>query len=117
LEGSVNSNTHQEGVVAVQQGLLGVIARLIWFFFGNAALFFLAVFIAKNSGFSKYDIAFGGVAAGLVIVRYVDIAYLKGNTLESKTATMKDWGGYVLRLLLIGAVLWGAAHLVARLTH
>jgi hypothetical protein len=117
LEGSVNSNTPQVPVETATQGLFGVLARLTWIGLGNAALIFLAVFIMKSNSFSIYDTAFGGTVAGLVIIRYVDIAFLNGQTMENKPASVKDWGGYVLRLLVIGAALWGAAHLGARFTH
>ncbi|MDI6775146.1 MAG: hypothetical protein QME60_07110 [Verrucomicrobiota bacterium] len=90
----------------------GVLARLYWLFFGNALLFFLLVFIfEKAASFpSLMDAALWLTAASLLLVRYVDIRYLNGQTGEGKPATMRHWRQHALVVAPLALGGWILAH-------
>ena len=50
------------------------------------------------------DMIFWLIAFALILARYVDIKYLKGETADNKPATLKHWRRYSV-ILLIAAVL------------
>jgi hypothetical protein len=81
----------------------GLLVRLYWIFVGNIFLLLLLVFIVqkKTSFPSLVDAACLITAASLVIVRYIDIRFLNGQTGEGKPATMSDWRSYAM---LIGSI-------------
>jgi hypothetical protein len=73
-------------------GAVGAAARLHWMLVGNAALGFLAVFIAQTSGgLSWFDLAYWMVFASLVAVRYADVTLLGGSTADGLPATRSHW--------------------------
>jgi hypothetical protein len=92
----------------------GVLARLYWMFFGNLILVFLLIFIfEKGPGFpSLHDAAYLVTLVSLLIIRYLDIRFLKGETGEGKPATMTDWRHHAV---LVSSVATGA-WIVARAT-
>jgi hypothetical protein len=91
-------------------GALGCLVRIVWLMGGNLALFMLAVFIFHQGMFSVLDVAFWAIVAGLILIRYLDIARLKGLTSSSEPATLRHWRMYVIKLLVASAGLWGLAH-------
>lgn len=95
---------------------LGCLCRFYWMLFGNALLFFLLVFIfVKRLPWpSVLDAAAAVVLASLVVVRYVDIRFLHGQTGEGSPATLADWRRYVLLLVPLGVAGWGLARAAAR---
>lgn len=95
-------------------GGLGCAARFFWMGAGNAVLAFLLVFIAQRSGFrlGALDLAYLVTVAALVAVRFVDIRYLAGRTTEGEPATLPLWRRYSAVTVVVGAALWGAAHLL-----
>jgi hypothetical protein len=86
----------------------GVLARLYWLFFGNTLLFFLLVFIIQKRPKlpSSLDAAYLIAVASLILVRYVDIRFLNGQTGEGKPATMANWRRYALLVGPAGAGAW-----------
>ena len=90
--------------------MLALAARLFWLAFGNAALFFLAIYIARAEKFSRYDLAYWGVAAALVIVRLIDITRLGGMTVDGERATLAHWRRYAVIVLLSALLLWILAY-------
>jgi hypothetical protein len=90
--------------------MLALAARLFWLVFGNAALLFLAIYIARAEKFSLYDFAFWGVAASLVVVRLIDITLLGGRTAEGESATLSHWRRYVVIVLISSLLLWILAY-------
>ncbi|MFH1708790.1 MAG: hypothetical protein ABIF71_12860 [Planctomycetota bacterium] len=93
--------------------------RIFWMFVGNFGLFFSAYAIADTPGpfmaFTVADIAYGGIALALVIVRLIDIKHLHGTTAEGKPATMGDYAWYLKVLIPVAIALWLAAHGIAAL--
>jgi hypothetical protein len=82
---------------------------------GNAVLFFTAVFIVQQKGSVVLDVLFWAVVAGLVLVRYVDIRFLKGSTAENEPATLRHWRRYSIGLVSVWAAVWIVAHAAAGL--
>jgi hypothetical protein len=76
--------------------LISAVARLYWMLAGNAALYLLALAIAQQrQQASTKDVAFFAVVASLILVRYLDIAWLGGATASGKPASLGDWYRYV----------------------
>ncbi|MBK9304438.1 MAG: hypothetical protein IPM94_11255 [bacterium] len=91
-------------------GCLGVIVRLSWLAIGPALLFALTFKIGDTARFSGLDILFWVVAAGMVVVRYLDIARLGGQTANCEPAGMRDWRRYAVAVPVVAGVLWALAH-------
>jgi len=104
------SSKQQAPVDAEQMGCLGLVIRLTWLAAGNIALVILALLIGQRGVFSGLDVAFWLVAVGLIAARHFDITRLNGQTKDGEPATLKHWRRYVVRLLLVSTVIWGAAH-------
>jgi len=91
-------------------GCLSIIVRLTWIF-GASLLVFGAIFIAQGTASGLSDMLFWLIALGLIIARYVDIRYLKGETADNKPATLQHWRRYSA-ILLIAA---GSLYLLAKI--
>ena len=100
---------------ATPTGALGLVARVFWMAFGNAALFLLAVSIAQRGAVSYLDVGFWTLAAALLLVRYIDITRLGGLTADGQPASLGHWWRYAAWLLAASAVLWALAHAGAHL--
>jgi len=90
-------------------GCLSIVVRLTWIF-GASLLAFGAIFIIQGNAPGLADMIFWLLVLGLILARYVDIAYLKGETADNKPATLKHWRRYSV-ILLIGA---GLLYLLAK---
>lgn len=99
---------------------LGALARLYWMMLGNAALSLITIGIALRGPERAWlaDVAFWTVVASLVLVRYLDIAWLGGTTASGGPASLGAWRRYSWQLLLLALALWIAAtHFEAVWTH
>jgi hypothetical protein len=95
----------------VASGGRAALARLYWMFVGNIVLFFLLVVLfEKGTKFpSLFDLAYGIAAGALILVRYVDIRSLHGETADGEPATMGHWKKYSLVVGLAALAAWIAA--------
>ena len=93
----------------------GCFIRLFWMFGGIIILAFLSISIFKHRSLSIFDLGFWLVVAGLVLLRFVDIRYLHGQTAEGKPATMDDWRRYSLWLMAIALGGWLILHAIGLL--
>ena len=91
-------------------GCLSIVVRLTWIF-GASLLVFGAIFIMQGNAPGLADVIFWLIALALILARYADIAYLKGETADNKPATLKHWHRYSI-ILLIGA---GLLYLLAKI--
>jgi uncharacterized membrane protein len=100
-----------------QAGLCAILARPFWMFFGNFVLLISAayIFMGENKQSHISDIFFWGSFIALIVVRFLDIKFLNGQTAEGKPATIKHWRNYTILLGTISVVIWSAAHLAAYL--
>jgi hypothetical protein len=81
-------------------------------FAGNLLLLFFTIAIAGGRGlsFSAFDIAFWAIVPVLLLVRYLDIRFLQGDTVTGERATLGHFARYAWRLPVVALVLWAAAH-------
>lgn len=93
-------------------GCLPALVRLTWIF-GSIALIYCALFIAQRKGPVIADLILLVLTLALILVRYIDIRYLKGETRENKPATMKHWRRYALMMLIAGGLLYALAKFIA----
>jgi hypothetical protein len=94
----------------------GCLARLGWFMLGPAAMFvaFFAI-IQRGNGMSWADGLMGLAMVACLLLRTVDVLYLRGLSASGEPATPADLKRYVVRLIPAVLVLWGVAHGLARL--
>ena len=93
----------------------GCLVRLFWLMVGNVILVLAAIGIGQNhAGFTLTgrDIFFWAAALSLLVVRYVDIRYLGGQTGDGHPASMTHWARYAATILGISLVLWLVAHAI-----
>jgi hypothetical protein len=96
------------------QGQDRLFARIFWSLIGNIILVFLAVKIfQKQTLLSIFDLLYWVLVPLLVMVRYCDIKYLKGITVEGLPATMTQWRKYVKYLVFISTGLWLLTHIIS----
>lgn len=95
---------------------VGLLIRLYWMLFGNSALLILALFIATH----KYDmllvasLAYFAIIVSMVVVRYVDIRFFNGETVDGRPATMEHWRRYAMIIAIAGLAAWLVALAIAR---
>lgn len=94
-------------------GCLSIIVRLSWIFGGIAVLIYCGVFIAMGRHPGTVDLVYWIIVAAIIAVRFVDIRFLKGETLDNKPATLRLWRGYALKMFAAAAILYAVAKLVA----
>lgn len=94
----------------------GCLVRLFWMGVGNLVLVLAAIGIYQNrAGFTltTMDAILWGASLSLLVVRYVDVRYLAGETADNRPASMADWRRYAATVLGVSLVLWIGAHLVS----
>ena len=93
---------------SASSGLPGCLTRIVWFFGGYAVLFMLsAKIVVDRSPLPSYrDAAFWSVAVAIIVLRYVDIRYLHGDTGDGKPATMQHWRRYAVFVAIGSLLLW-----------
>jgi len=97
-----------------QVGCLSVLVRLAWIF-GGFLLLFGVMFIAQRKAPLLADISFWLFTFGLILLRFVDIKFLKGETMDNHPATLKHWRRYSLGLLITAGCLFILAKILAHL--
>jgi hypothetical protein len=95
----------------------GVLARLYWFFIGNALVFFLLVTIVEKRVKlpSLYDAAYLAALASLIAVRHYDIRFCSGETAMGQPAMMAHWRRYAVTVGVAGVGAWLLAHVLVHL--
>jgi hypothetical protein len=111
-------SAREDQIVNRQSTPLGVLARLWWMLAGNVLLAFSLLFIfRKEDGFlHPADGVFWITVATLVLVRYLDIRLLAGQTATGDPASAATWTRYVVGLMVSATVLWVLAHAANRLS-
>ncbi len=95
------------------RGCLPAAVRLIWIF-GGIALIYCALYIAQRESAVLTELLMPFMALALVLFRFLDIRYLKGETLDNKPATLKHWRRYVLIVSVVAGTLYILAKFVAQ---
>lgn len=89
--------------------------RILWMFFGNAALVLSALAIASPASVNRSmtaDLIFWASVVTIAIARYIDVAWCGGSNVYGQPATIQDWKRHVIKLALIAPLIWLLAHLV-----
>jgi hypothetical protein len=97
--------------------LSAVLPRLYWMVFGNIILL-LTVVTTMMGSFQNLVVAsvvFWANATCMVIVRYLDIRFFRGETVDSQVATMAHWRKYGLLLFIGSAFAWALTLLLRTL--
>lgn len=95
-----------------RHGCLPALVRLIWIF-GAILLVYVALFIAQRKGGILPELGLFVLAALIIFVRYLDIRYLKGETMDNKPATLRDWRRYAVKMAVAAAALYAAGKFLA----
>jgi hypothetical protein len=103
--GEVNMSDHPE---IQYTPFSAVFARVYWMVFGSLILLITAITVASGTFQNIYA---AGVIYWLdvfcmIIVRYLDIRYLRGETVDCRPATWRDWKRYTVFLLITSAAIW-----------
>ena len=101
-----------------QRGILAILARTFWMFLCNFALMVCAanIFMGESKSTRTSDIIFWCVVPAMIIVRFLDIKFLDGQTATGEPATLAHWRRYAVLLIVISAIIWSAAHAVVYLS-
>lgn len=88
--------------------LSAVLSRLYWMVFGNIILLLTALttVLGSSQNLLVPSVVFWANAICMVIIRYLDIRYLQGETVDGQVATMDHWKKYSGSLLLASAFTW-----------
>jgi hypothetical protein len=82
--------------------------RMIWMLGGPFGAGLLIALVALDGGgVSWRDVAVGLCLFGTAAIRYVDIAFLRGETGDGRPATMQDFWRYAVPLVVGGVGAWG----------
>lgn len=95
------------------RGCFPALVRLTWIF-GGILLLYCALFVAQQKAPVLADALFLVFTIGLILIRFVDIRFLKGETMDNKPATLKHWRRYALVILIAAGVLYALAKFIAQ---
>jgi hypothetical protein len=103
----------------VPAGRFDFLVRFYWSFLGYAVLFvLLGLIFAQRARFpSLLDAGYWLAAALLIVLRYVDIRFLNGQTSEEKPATMGHWRRYVLLVAPLTLGVWLYIRIIVHSLH
>lgn len=92
----------------------GMLARIYWMLAGHPAITISAFYIASGKSPIIANIVFFLLVASVIMIRYIDINFYKGQTAEGEPATMKHWQRFSLIVLCYSSALWLLVFLIAR---
>jgi hypothetical protein len=94
---------------------LSLPVRLYWFIYGYIFTLYSIneIFQEKGLFFSKGDFLYWLSILMLVVMRFIDVKFLHGDTADGNPATIKDFFQYSIMLFVISLVIWGGAHFLA----
>lgn len=95
-----------------RKGCLSVLVRLAWIFGGSVLLFF-AFYVAQDNASGRADIYFWTFTLALILIRFLDIKFFSAETMDNKPATLKHWSRYSILMLIVSAVLYALAKIIA----
>lgn len=93
----------------------GCLLRLFWMAFGNLALLAVAGLIVERNAFSIFDAIYWLLVIALAAARYADIRRFNGLTVDGEPATAVHLRLYLIKLIILAAVLWAVVHLISGL--
>ena len=89
----------------------GCLTRLGWLIIAPLALAALGITLARNGSgpWAWESLAYWGVVAAALALRYLDVFRLSGDTVSGKPASRKDWQRYAVVLPSLAFAAWGLA--------
>jgi hypothetical protein len=99
-----------------EYSLFSLFLRLYWLLGAVMIVPALAVNIAINSssGARLPHVLYGVAALSMPLVRFVDIRFFRGQTIDCKPATMSHWVRYSLGVAGLSLAGWVAVALISR---
>lgn len=85
-----------------------VLPRLYWMVFGNIILLLTAVttMLGSFQNLLVASLVFWADVICMVIIRYLDIRFFQGETVDSQAATLSHWKKYSISLFVGSALAW-----------
>lgn len=94
-------------------GCFAALARIYWLG-GGAVLVFCAIYIVlQKATFTVYLVNILSVIS-LIVIRFIDIKYFNGETMNNQPATLGHWRQYALGLIVLAGILFLVANLLAK---
>jgi hypothetical protein len=100
----------QEGL-----GCMPALTRLFWIFGGTTALIYCLIYMILGKATFAVHLIYILTTVCLVVDRFVDIKYFKGEKMNGEPASLKHWRLYSLLLLVCAGFLLIAAKAFAKL--
>lgn len=94
----------------------GCLTRSVWMLGGNVLLAYLLFSVVHNPArpLTGTAITYAATIAAMILVRYLDIRFLSGETADGQPATMKHWQSYSVILIIASIAMWTLAALLFR---
>ena len=94
----------------------GCLTRSVWMLGGNVLLAYLLFSVVHNPArpLTGTAIAYAATIAAMILVRYLDIRFLSGETADGQPATMKHWRSYSIILVVVSLAMWALAAILSR---
>jgi hypothetical protein len=91
-----------------ERPIVAELCRMTWLAFGPAGIIFVGATVWKQPPwtYSIFDGVFWGIAALVVIARFLDVRFFRGRTTDDQPATMRHWWLYSAKFLLFATVVW-----------
>ena len=91
----------------------GLLVRLYWLAFGNIVVFAMFLRSMQHREVGAADAVYWVFGAGMIVVRFLDVRYFHGSTLDGKPASMADWRRYSLAVALLLGAAWSFVRWIA----
>ena len=96
-------------------GCMPALTRLFWIFGGTVTLIYCLIYIILGKATLAVYIIYILATISLVVVRFVDIKYFKGEKMNGEPASLSHWRRYTLLLLIFAGILFIVAKTLAKL--
>jgi len=87
---------------------LGVLARLYWMAIGPIAtiLVVLAIIMKSFKNTIPTSLIYWSLVLSIILIRYLDIRYFKGETADGEPATLKHWKKFSIVGVIVYCAIW-----------
>jgi len=87
---------------------LGVLSRLYWMAIGPIAIILIVLAIIMKSFKNNIptSLIYWSLVLSIILIRYLDIRYLKGETADGEPATLNHWKKFSIMGLIIYCAIW-----------
>jgi hypothetical protein len=96
-------------------GCLPAVTRLFWIFAGTITLIYCFVYIILRKATLAVYLIYILTTISLVVVRFIDIKFLKGEKMNGEPASLSHWRRYALLLLICSGIMFFIAKTIAKM--